>query len=75
MTANQLQKFLDNHGLSQRGAARLIGISERSMRRYVAGDLPVPQVVEYALRYLAIKIDEEGMNKLMDAARQFGRQP
>lgn len=49
MTGNQLQKLLDGAGLSQRGAAKLIGISERQMRRYVAGDAKVPLVVEYAV--------------------------
>lgn len=52
MTATQLQKLLDLAGLSQRGAAKDLGISERNMRRYIAGDLPVPRVVEYALRWL-----------------------
>jgi hypothetical protein len=53
MTPKQLQKFLDDAGLSQRGAARELDISERTMRRYIAGDLPVPRVVEFALRWLA----------------------
>lgn len=52
MTAAQLQKLLDQSGLSQRGAAKELDISERNMRRYIAGDLPVPRVVEYALRWL-----------------------
>jgi hypothetical protein len=52
MTPKQLQSFLDRHGLSQRGAAAAVGIGERTMRRYVAGDLPVPVVVELALRGL-----------------------
>jgi DNA transposition AAA+ family ATPase len=53
MTPKQLQRFLDEHGLSQRGAAREIGIGERTMRSYIAGDLPVPRTVEYALRWVA----------------------
>jgi DNA transposition AAA+ family ATPase len=53
MTPKQLQKFLDDAGLSQRGAAREIGIGERTMRRYIAGDLPVPRTVEFALRWVA----------------------
>ena len=52
MTGGQLQKLLDQSGLSQRGAAKELDISERNMRRYIAGDLPVPRVVEYALRWL-----------------------
>lgn len=53
MTPKQLQSFLDHVGLSQRGAAREIGIHERTMRAYIAGDLPVPRTVEYALRWVA----------------------
>jgi plasmid maintenance system antidote protein VapI len=52
MTGNQLQKLLDTAGLSQRGAAKLIGIGERQMRRYIAGEAVVPKVVEYALRWV-----------------------
>lgn len=51
MTGGQLQKLLDSAGLSQRGAAKLIGIGERQMRRYIAGEAVVPRVVEYALRW------------------------
>jgi len=58
MTGKQLQRLLDDAGLSQRGAAKSIGISERQMRRYIAGDAAVPKFIEYALRWLAL---QEGM--------------
>lgn len=38
-------------GLTQRGAARALGINERTVRRYAAGE-PVPTVVWIALRAL-----------------------
>lgn len=50
MTASQLQKLLDRAGLSQRGAAKALGINERTMRKYVAGDSTIPKVVELAIR-------------------------
>jgi transposase len=53
VNAKQLQRFLDDAGMSQRGAARELGIDERTMRRYVRDELPVPRVVEFALRWLA----------------------
>ena len=53
MNAKQLKQFLKGAELSQRGAALSIGISERTMRRYIAGELPVPRVVEFALYWLA----------------------
>jgi hypothetical protein len=49
MTAAQLVKLLEKAGLSQLGAARRLGVDPRTIRRYVAGDLPVPRVVELAL--------------------------
>lgn len=52
MTAFQLQRLLARAGFSQRGAARELGISERQMRRYCAGEADVPRVVELALLYL-----------------------
>jgi len=52
LTAAQLQRLLDQAGKSQRGMAKEIGISERNMRRYVAGELPIPRVVELAVRCL-----------------------
>jgi hypothetical protein len=58
MTAKQLQRLLDSAELSQRGTARELEINERTMRRYVSGDQPIPRVVEFAVRYL-IRAKEE----------------
>jgi len=52
VTANQLKRALRDAGLSQRGAAKLLGINERTMRRYVSGEQPIPRIVEYALNWL-----------------------
>ena len=52
MTKTQLRRLLKANDLKQTVAAREIGIDPRTMRRYVAGDLPVPKVVEYALQWL-----------------------
>lgn len=52
MTGGQLQKLLDSAGLSQRGAAKEIGISERTMRRYIVSKSSIPKCVEFALRWL-----------------------
>ena len=53
MTAAQLQRLLDKMGETQVGMAKRLGISDRNMRRYVAGELPVPRVVELAVQCLA----------------------
>jgi hypothetical protein len=56
MNAKQLQQLLDEAGLSQRGAARQLQIDERTMRRYVAGELAVPRTVELALRVIVMAL-------------------
>lgn len=53
MTAAQLQRRLDKMGETQVGMAKRLGISDRNMRRYVSGELPVPKVIELAVRCLA----------------------
>lgn len=53
MTAAQLQKLLDRAGMSQRGTAKELGISERQMRRYCSGEAKVPRVVELAVLYVS----------------------
>ncbi len=50
-----LRDLIDQTGLSQSAAARKIGVSERSMRHYLAFDQkhPAPYVVQFALECLA----------------------
>jgi hypothetical protein len=52
MTAGQLQKMLDLCNLSQRKAAKILELNERSMRRYCSGEQPVPKTVEYAILWV-----------------------
>jgi plasmid maintenance system antidote protein VapI len=56
MTAAQLQKLLDRAGLSQRGAAKAIGINERTMRKYIAGEHYIPLSIEFALRWVIYRM-------------------
>jgi hypothetical protein len=44
MTPKQLRAALARLGLSQRAAARLLDINERTMRKYIAGDLVIPEL-------------------------------
>ena len=53
--ADRLRTALTELGLSQSGAARILGISERTMRRYCADQLDVPPVVFMALRDMKAK--------------------
>jgi len=53
MTPTQLRKLLEKAGLSQRGAAKMLEIDERTMRYYAAGTYPIPRSIEIALTCLA----------------------
>lgn len=44
-----LRALLAQAGLTQRDAARRIGVSERVMRYYVAGERDAPYPVQFAL--------------------------
>ena len=56
-----LRGLLESAGITQRAAARKIGISERTMRYYLsdtAGDYrPAPYVVQFALEHLTVATD------------------
>ena len=60
MTPKQLRATLASIGLSQRAAARLLDINDRTMRKYVAGDLVIPELLVWALRGLAQREQDEG---------------
>lgn len=45
MTADELRSTLDSLSLSQLGAARLLRVTGRVVRMWVAGDRPVPFLV------------------------------
>lgn len=51
-----LKLLLARARLSQRGAAKLLGINERTMRYYCSGhpDHEIPYVVQYALEMAAL---------------------
>jgi hypothetical protein len=52
MDAAQLRDLLGKMGLSQGSAAAALDLTERTFRRYVAGDTPIPRSVQMALLYL-----------------------
>lgn len=51
--ADQIRALIDTAGLSQRGASRELGVSERLMRYWIAGERPVPRAIILALTHLA----------------------
>lgn len=42
MTATDLQAWIDNRGLSQRGAAKALDISVNRLKRFLAGESHIP---------------------------------
>ena len=52
MTASELQAALDELGYSQRGFAHFARVDERTVRRWVAGDLAVPGWCEVMISLL-----------------------
>lgn len=53
MTPTQLKRLLASAELSQRAAAKEIGVNERTMRKYISGEATIPRTVELALLYVA----------------------
>lgn len=49
-----LRQLLATAKLSQRAAARLLGLNERTMRYYCTGKHEIPYVVQYALEIAAL---------------------
>lgn len=49
MTPDELRAELKRLGLTQNGAARFLDVQERTVRRWAAGDQPVPRAVELLL--------------------------
>lgn len=52
MSPDELKATLKAIGMSQREAARILRINERTMRRYVAGDLVIPTAIKLALYWV-----------------------
>jgi len=52
MTPKQLQHAIDQLDLSQRRAARFLGVDERTMRKWIAGNARIPEAVAKLLRLM-----------------------
>lgn len=52
MTADQFRSALDRLGLSQVGAARLVGADPRTARRWALDERPVPECVVILLKLM-----------------------
>jgi transcriptional regulator with XRE-family HTH domain len=70
MNADQLERILERIGISQRSAARRLGINERTMRKYIAGDAAIPRTVSLALERLRIDREHEALLAELRGARE-----
>jgi DNA-binding transcriptional regulator YiaG len=52
MTPTDFRNTLARLGLSQTGASRVLGVSDRQVRRWASGDISVPQPVVIILKLL-----------------------
>ncbi len=52
MTSDDYRAAIESLGLSQLGAARLLGVNDRTSRRWASGEQDVPPPAERFLRYL-----------------------
>lgn len=70
MTAKQYSDAIERLGLTQVGAARFLGVDERTSRRWIAGERPIPEPVAKFLRYLiAAKVAPDEVEKLLSRSR------
>jgi predicted transcriptional regulator len=52
MTPKQFNAALERLVLTQVGAAKLLGLTDRTVRNYAAGDTPIPEPTAKLLRLL-----------------------
>ena len=61
MTAKQYLKAIERLGISQLGAGRMLGISNRHAQRFASGDSPIPEPVArllWLMEYLNLTEDD-----------------
>jgi len=61
MTRTALRRLLKSNGVSHQALANHLETDVRTVRRYLAGELPIPRRFEYAVRW-ALHIGVIGQN-------------
>lgn len=60
MTPKQYADAIEKVGLSQRSAAKFLGVDERTSRRWISGEAPIPEATAKLLRLMVkLKLDPE----------------
>jgi plasmid maintenance system antidote protein VapI len=57
MNHEEYGEFMERLGLTHDVAAKMLGIHERTSRKYLHDERPVPETVEHFLRYISAKKD------------------
>lgn len=69
MTPQEYRATIAALGLTQVGAARFLGVNDRTSRRWIAGERAVDEPIARFLRYLiAAKISPEEVERVLRAA-------
>lgn len=55
-TPEEMAAWRVSRGLSQQALADQLAVHKQSVYRWEAGAVPIPQMVEYALRYLGARV-------------------
>lgn len=68
MTPDDYREAIETLGLTQGGAARLLGVDERTSRRWACGERDIPPPAQRFLRYLIAtgRSGEYAMKRLDD---------
>ena len=68
MTHTQFRETLATLSLSQVGAARLLGVNDRTARRWAKGEQDIPPpVVKFFKLMIALKLTPERVLKILDS--------
>ena len=71
MTSDEYRATIERLGLSQIAAARLLGVDDRTSRRWACGERDIPPSAQRFLRYLMAtgRSGEYAMKKLTSGSR------
>lgn len=56
MTAEELRNYVDKLGVPRGQLSTYLGVNYRTMSRWLAGDVPVPRMLEIIIQAKAIRI-------------------
>ena len=71
MKGTEYGKAIERLGLSQVGAAKLLGVNDRTSRRWIADEVPIPHTAAMVLRMmLKYKLD---VDEVIDVTKDRGR--